>query len=198
MPKNISHSACSVAFWWPFLLGPAIMGFNYFAEAQGLSWYLSKPTHEVAAVCLTSIALLCHAVRWRTGHNPVHQWLTFLALAFLCREIHFAGTGKGVYIALIVLLIWGWRSRKQLLEGAAVGRLGQWVLATGWTYFLSQFIARRIFRYLYLPNEDGMHIMLEEAVENMAHIMLIITAFADRFGKERDNTPATSQAPPES
>ncbi len=180
-------------------MGPAIMGFNYFAKAQGLDWYLNKPPHEVAAVCLTSIALLCHAVRWRSGHNPVHQWLTFLALAFLCREIHFAGTGKGVYIALVVLLIWGWRSRKQLIEGAAQGRLGQWVLATGWTYFLSQFIARRVFRHLYLPNEDGMHIMLEEAVENMAHIVLITTAFADRFGASGDVThSATSQAPHES
>jgi hypothetical protein len=161
------------------------MAMNYVADAQGWDFYLQKSPHEIAAVVLTGVALLCQSARWYTGRNPVHKWLAFLALAFLCREIHFEGTGEGVYVALGILLVWGWLSRERLLEGAAVGRLGQWVLATGWTYLLSQLIARRVFRYIHLPDEQGMHVMLEEVVENVAHILLIITAFADRFGADK-------------
>ena len=179
--------------WWPVLLRPAAMGLTYLAywlthvaEWQDWGWYLYKKNHEVLAVCLLAVAALVYLVRAWRGRTPVHIILTVLAVAFLCREIHFTGTDLGVYVTLVILAVWAWHWRDRLSTASRVGQFRPWLFAAGCTYVLAQLIARRAFGD-HLPYDQVMHKYgwLEEAVETMAHILLLVTAFADRFGRRR-------------
>jgi len=127
---------------------------------------------------LGAVAAVFALRRWRTG-NPLCAILAGLAVAFTCREIHFAGTDVGVKVALGVLVIWAvvWRRR---LAGP-IRDTGQfaWVIASGLAYALSMVVAKRVFsaRHLALiPNEEVIHVTLEEGLELAAHLLLLLSA----------------------
>ena len=123
-----------------------------------------------------------------TGRDPLHLILGCLSAAFLCREIPFAGTSVGVYVALVALVVWVVLWRKRLAAPLEHGQTKSWLLVTAGMYVLSQVIARRVFadRHLgihmgILPQEELLHIPMEEVCETVAHICLIVTSFAGSF-----------------
>ena len=101
-----------------------------------------------------------------------------LSGAFFCREWHFAGTSTGVYVVLVLLGFWAFKQRRLFDKFIGKGRFRIWLFSAFATYLLSQLIARRFFRHLYLPQEAQLHINLEETVETMAHVMLIVVSFS--------------------
>ena len=138
--------------------------------------YLSKSRLENAGVVLIAIALGANAVRYYVRRNPVHLVFSALALAFFCREVHFTGTGSGVYVALVLIGAWVFLWRRKLAPSLFVRTFRVWLGSTAVTYVLSQLIARRVFRKLNLPYEDEVNVPLEELVENVAHVMFLITS----------------------
>jgi len=141
--------------------------------------------HETVALALLAAATAAYlAAAWR-GRSPLHVILTVLAAAFLCREIHFVGTSNGLYVALVVLVVWAWHWREHLIPATAAGQLRPWLCASACTYLLAQLVARRVFRGMPLEETLQDPGWLEEAVETMAHVVLLITAFADLFGRRR-------------
>ncbi len=172
--------------WWPLLLGPAAMGFvylAYFFPETGLcdgkacrDGYLSKSRLENAGVVLIAIVLGANAVRYYVRRNPVHLVFGALALAFVCREVHFTGTSSGVYVALVLIGAWVFLWRRKLAPSLFVRTFRVWLGSTAVTYVLSQLIARRVFRKLNLPYEDAVNVPLEELVENVAHVMFLVTS----------------------
>jgi hypothetical protein len=103
--------------------------------------------------------------------------LYVIALNFLCREIHFAGTDNAVVIIAAIVLIWVvyWRDRIWVkIKNAKIIQVA--LVGTAFTYFLSILIARRVFsidHLALLPNEANVHVELEEVLENIAHLCLI-------------------------
>jgi len=134
---------------------------------------------EIVSPWLLGVVTAVFALRtWRTG-NPLCAILTGLALAFTCREIHFSGTGRGVKIAVVVLAVWAVAWRKRLTRPIRDIAHVRWVVASGLTYALSVVIAKRTFaaRHLALiPNEEAIHITLEEGLELAAHLLLLLSA----------------------
>jgi hypothetical protein len=171
--------------WWPVVIGPLALASVWTASSAGWDGYLAKRPQEVLAICLMSVAVLACVGRAWTGRNPAHLLLAGLSVAFLLREIHWDWTTKGVYVGVAGLMVWAGVWRKRLRPAMHVGRFWQWLCATGATYVLAQLIARRAFRGV-LPNEAELHVAYEEVIENAAHLMLIVTAFAGRFGKRDD------------
>ncbi len=164
--------------WWPLLIGPVAMVLVYVAHVLQWSRLLDKSLQETLALVITVLAFVGFAIRYYRGRSPVHLILVVLAVVFFCREVHFAGTSSGVYVALVVIGAWAihWRRRlKPLMDG---GQLRFWLVSTFATYLLSQLIARRVFRFL--PHESELHIPLEEIVENVAHLMFFVTSFVGR------------------
>ena len=164
--------------WWPVLIGPAALVALVFLAEQ-LDPSAMKYYPELISPPLLGIAAALFALRaWRTG-NPLCMILTGLAVAFTCREIHFAGTDIGVKVALGVLVVWTVLWRKRL--AGAVGNIAhvRWVAAAALTYALSMVIAKRVFSAKHLgiiPNEDVIHIALEEGLELVAHLLLLLSA----------------------
>jgi len=174
-----------IEWWW--LLMPLVAGGSVYAaranEGQGWArWWLSKGHHEVAALVLLGGTVAGFAVRlWlRRGGGRHAILLLALSAAFLCREIHFAGTTNGIWVAIGLILVWGawWWPR---INEALLQEPGRFMLlAAAFTYFCGQLIERRVFkasRLAVLPNEQAAHVMLEEVIENGAHLLFLLAAW---------------------
>ena len=162
--------------WWPALLGSVAMLLVYLAKMIGQEWVVSRESNESIALGLLSVCIVGFVAQAIIFRSEFHLFMLALCVAFFCREWHFPGTTKGIYVALSILAIWA-VIRKDKLEIIRDNRLNIWVWSTFGVYLLSQLIARRVFRYVYLPEEALLHILLEETVETMAHTMMIITCF---------------------
>ena len=103
--------------------------------------------------------------------------LWFVAVAFLCREIHFTGTSTGVYIVVAFAAVLGWYWRDEIfdeLEGKDLLKAA--VFCMIWSYFITIVIQRRAFSAKHLailPDEQTLHIGLEELTEDFAHLAFV-------------------------
>jgi hypothetical protein len=129
---------------------------------------------ETPAPYLVAVAATLYLARAVVTRNPLYMILAGLGVAFTCREFHFAGSGTGVYVALVALGIWAGLWWKKLREPLRDWRHTSWLLAAMFAYFLSQLIARRAFRGI--PGEHEIHRSLEEWAETTAHLIFIAAA----------------------
>ena len=163
---------------WCFI--PAIVGmvFVYWAENNAKHLIL-KEYHEILAICLMGIAVILFLVRSLLYRLEIDYILLTMAVNFLCREIHFIGTDNAVVIVAAIVLVWiiYWKDRIWgNIENAKSVQIA--LVGTAFTYFLSIVIARRVFsvdNLGLLPNEQEVHVALEEILENIAHLYLILT-----------------------
>ena len=164
--------------WWPVLIAPIavavwiiIAGLFNHGDVKRFSEPISPPILAIAAVIFALRA-------WRTG-NPLCAVLTGLAIAFTCREIHFEGTDVGIKVALSILAVWTIVWRKRLIIAAGDISHVRWVAAAALTYILCRLIEKRVFSANHLgliPNEDAIHVAMEEGLELVAHLLLLLSA----------------------
>ncbi|MHC4264878.1 MAG: hypothetical protein ACYSUK_02985 [Planctomycetota bacterium] len=159
--------------WWPVLLGPLTMVLVYIARLLDIQWIVSRTPNENIALVLVGISLVGFTVQAFLFRSEFHLFMASLCAAFFCREWHFPGTSKGIYIALGVLAVWAVMRRKKLESYIKNSMVKIWIPCMIATYFLSQLIARRAFRGI-LPIEDEVNVALEESIETVAHIMMIV------------------------
>ncbi len=158
---------------WHFLPGPVTVVLIVIADSIGWDFLLSKSLHEYLALVLTGVAFLLCIAHLRVHGGSLFIILTFFTINLFCREIHFAGTDITIYLALFLTPIWAWLWMDRIAAVFEDKPFISLFTSTLFTYFLSQLIARRVFRGI--PGEDILHVPLEEAVETTAHIMLIIS-----------------------
>jgi len=187
-----SQQTFSVGFsryvkWYPLLVGPLAMVWVYVAKTLELETLVSRNTNERIALVLMGISLAGFILQTVIFRSEFHLFMAALCTAFFCREWHFVGTSNGVYIALAVLAFWAVKRKDKLEKIIGKAWLNVWLWSTFATYLLSQLIARRVFRYIHLPQEEQLHVLLEETVETAAHLMMILTCFiATRAKSKRD------------
>lgn len=169
-----SSVSCRFFSWWPLLLGPVAMALVYIAEATGREELVSRGFNEQMALVLVGIPLVLFALQAIIFRSEFHLFMAVLCAAFFCREWHFYGTSRGIYIALVLLGTWAAIRRVNFDRIVGKGHLRIWIIAMLVTYLLSQLIARRVFKHIpILPNEGQLHISLEETVETAGHLTMI-------------------------
>jgi hypothetical protein len=168
--------------WWPVLLGPLMMAAVYIAWQLDRPGFYAKSLHERLAMPILFVPLLVFSIGAIVRRCSYLGLMAALCIAFFCREWHFKGTSRGVYVALIIIGILAIRYRHDIAVRLKGSRLKIWMIATMVTYALSQIIARRVFRHI-LPSEAIMHVPLEEVVETTAHLLLLITSLIAIWGK---------------
>ena len=185
--------------WWPVLLAPLSLLVLTFI-AQQVDTTNAKRYSEMVSPTILGIATAVFALRsWRT-RNPLYMVLTGLAVAFTCREIHFAGTTHGIKVALVILVIWTVYWRKRLFQSAGNVSHVRWVAASASMYAMSMIIAKRVFSEKHLgmiPNEKALHIPLEEGLELLAHLLLLLAAIMGSWKLFKlDNQPEKQTSDP--
>ncbi len=159
--------------------------------AMGVEWrweiLMTKRPAEVTALVLTGAAVAVCGFRVLVEDNPLVPLLFAFCLAFFLREIHFAGTSKGVYIAAALIAYWAWRWRDRLGGPVSTGRFKAWLFAAGWAYFLALLVQRRFFKHVFpdelLAWEQALVVPMEEWLEVVAHTLLLIMVFSGFSGR---------------
>ena len=175
--------------WWLLLIAPIVLaaatvaanmlGFGRSESHKCADWL------EIFAPYLAATGLAIYAVRAVVTRKPLFLMLTFLAAAMLLREIDWTHRGMitwthlGIYTAFVVvavgMVIW----RKKIADTLKDRWYVSLVAASVWAFILSQLVARGIFdekRLAVIPNEDEIHLFLEEAVETSGHVLWIAGA----------------------
>ena len=155
----------------PVLVIPLVI----LADAAGVADLVGRVWQEPIAPFLPGAAGAAFLVRWWRGRHRMDLLLAILALAFMCREIHFPGTHQGVYVAVAGLTVWAaaW-GRSLWAELKADPVRARWLAMTVWAYAVTILVQRRALRFL--PGEDRLHIPMEELGENVAHVFLLVLA----------------------
>ena len=164
---------------WAFLPALAGIGLAYALHYNGVTPQKVKHYNEILAVSVLMpsavLVFLVRVIKYRT----MFDWVFFiLAVAFLCREIHFYGTGTGVYVVAVFCGVLAWWQRDRILEElSGKNQLKAAIFCMCWTYLLALLIQRRVFkagRIPLLPDEAAAHITIEEVIENFAHASFIL------------------------
>ena len=197
--KNDFHNGASqsrILQRWPFLLGPLGILYVYYLDAVGLGDLAGRQPNELLAMPIIGLASLVYWTAAIRDRSEFHLLLAVLTLGFFFREWHFEGTSMGVYIVVLACVAWATLRRKQLAPSYYQGNTRYWLMAALATYVLSQLVARRVFaahNLDLLPNEDALHITLEETLENVAHLMMLVTSVVAWPRKKRAPNPGTPE-----
>lgn len=168
--------------FFPVLIG---VGFGYWLDSHGIGEGEVKGVSEVIAIWLMSLVVFIFLLRSVIYKLPTDIVLLIVGIAFLCREIHFAGTDTGVYVVVAIggVLAWIWRDNI-LEELAGKKQLKAGLFCMFWSYLVTLLIQRRVFREHrigILPNEQTIHITLEEVTEDIAHLMFLLVGIISFF-----------------
>ena len=140
---------------------------------------IQKSNNEVFAIVIMGATSLISLYTLSRNKTKLARVLSIVAVAFLCREIHFKGTTTGVYVVVFpVILYCFWKFNEIIEELRLYPKLWTILPATGVSYFFSILVQRRAFKHL-LPEsyrylEQRIHISLEEVSENVAHLCFLI------------------------
>lgn len=150
----------------PFALSLAIWAIS----KTPIGWMTEKPIQEIVAPVVIGMtaALVLMVHRW-VG-TKFSLLLACFVWALFLRELHFWGTNNGFYIALVVIVIWGWLSRNQIgefLEQPAI----KFLLSGAFLIYLFSKIVDR--GYLaFLPDFAIWRHNLEETLETCGHLLV--------------------------
>jgi len=177
---------------WPLLLPVACVGLTALAQQMNWGWLIEKANHEVIAPPILALTVVLLAAAWWRTRAELVLALLVVSVAFLCREIHFAGSDLLAHLTLLVVTLWTWRRWPQMRATLAAWPARCWLVASFASYVLSQVVARRLFRGL--PNERALHVPVEEFLETVAHVLFLWTAWLAFRGPvppdEKLRTPA--------
>ncbi len=166
--------------WLALILLPALT--VPVADATGADWLVAKSVHEQIAVPILGIAFVLWVMRAARERSVFIALVAAQVLAFMMREIHFRGTGEGVYVAtaiiglLMVRLAWrtDWEARLPKVDWGLVTALAVTVAS----YALAILVQRRVFKGL--PGERHLHIAFEETMETGSHLLFLASSFVRR------------------
>ncbi len=180
--------------WLPCLIAPAALAALALFIKPEFNQGRIQTYLENGGPFLLGIAACAFAARAAITRNPWHLILTCLVITLFCRELHFAGTSTGVYIALALIGAWIIVWNKKLRAIPVDWRLTSWLIAAIWAYALAQLVDRRMFgpKYLNLiPDERIIHSTVEEAMETLAHLLMIGVAFLGAFRRPGSETASS-------
>jgi len=169
---------------WCFAPAFLTIFFVYWAEGHSKPWIAEEP-NEILAIVLMSLVVVVFLIRALLYRLEIDYVLLLMAVNFLCREFHFTGTDNAVVIIAAFVLAWVVYRKDHILASIEDAGLFQIALTgTIFTYFLAILIQRRVFkptRLPFLPNEEFMHISLEEVMENIGHAYFLFCGIAAFF-----------------
>lgn len=163
--------------WW--LMPCAGMGLILMlASGQGLSWFVGKYAwtgkdfQEVLGPALLAAAVVLAIYLWTVERHVCRAWMICLPAALLCREVHFSGTGTGIYVALVLIGIYSVRHRRSL-QPVWNCRLTSclWLGACSW-YMLAVTVDSGVWKFL--PHSHWWSVNLEETLESGGHLAILL------------------------
>ena len=136
-----------------------------------LDWMVSEATQEIAGPSIVALALFISLISAARKKRLVDRWFVALFASLLCREIHFAGTSTGIYVALIVLVTFGSTSRQHLPEFY----VQRWPVSLMTVAFITYGMAVTVDAawWRFLPAFGAWRLQVEETLESTGHLLML-------------------------
>ncbi len=162
--------------WIMPVAGVALLGL--LACGQLLPWFVGKYAwtgkdfQEVLGPSLLGSAVVLALYLWSVDRRFCRAWIICLPAVLFCREVHFAGTGTGVYVGLAVIAVSAVHYRLQLRSVWNCSALcGWWFGAVSW-YLLAVGVDSGVFKFL--PHSRWWGVNLEETLESGGHLAVLL------------------------
>lgn len=134
--------------------------------------WTGKDFQEVLGPSLLAAALVVAVYLWFVERHVCRAWVIGLPAILLCRELHFPGTGTGVYVGLVILAISALRHRERLAAVWDCSPLcGWWLGAISW-YVLAVSVDSGAWKFL--PHARMWGVNLEETMESGGHLFVLL------------------------
>ena len=168
MKKNFMVLHQGINYW--YLLIPLLVTSALWTLIAAGGYKYGRKELEAAAIVISSLFMLTAVLRYLITRHNFFLWSTGLMGLIMCREIHFAGTGLGIYLGLLLLFgiaLLKYDTLKDYLNNPLVINL---LLIGFFTYVLSQTIDQRWWKGM--PGEKIVHVPLEETLEVLGHCII--------------------------
>lgn len=145
---------------------------------QLLPWFVGKyawtgkDCQEVLGPSLLAAAVLVATLQWAMERSFCRGWMLALPAVLLCRELHFPGTGTGVYVGLAALTLTAVRHRARLQPVWNCSSLGGWWFGALSWYVLAVSIDSGAWKFL--PHAHWWSVNLEETLESGGHFCILL------------------------
>ncbi|MES2788756.1 MAG: hypothetical protein V4719_03975 [Planctomycetota bacterium] len=156
--------------------GLALIGL--LGSGQLLPWFVGKYAwtgkdfQEILGPSILAAAVVLAVYFWWVERHVCRAWVICLPIVLLCRELHFPGTGAGVYVGLVVLAISAVRHRERLMPVWNCSSLcGWWFGAVSW-YVLAVSVDSGAWKFL--PHSLLWGVNLEETMESVGHMFVLL------------------------
>lgn len=147
-------------------------------SGQLLPWFVGKYAwtgkdfQEIVGPSLLAASVVLAVYFWWVERHVCRAWVICLPTVLLCRELHFPGTGTGVYIGLIALAVSAIRHRERLMPVWNCSALcGWWFGAVSW-YVLAVSVDSGVWKFL--PHSLLWGVNLEETMESCGHLFVLL------------------------
>ena len=164
--------------WYAVLPLAGIVLIGLLGSGHWLPWFVGKyawtgkDLQEILGPSLLAAAVVLASYLWFTERHACRAWVIGLPAVLLCRELHFPGTGAGVYVGLVVLAITALRNRQCLAPVWNCSSLcGWWLGAVSW-YVLAVSVDSGAWKFL--PHARLWGVNLEETMESGGHLFVLL------------------------
>jgi hypothetical protein len=147
--------------------------------------WTGKDFQEVLGPSLLGAAVSVAAFQCLLRANICRAWMLCIPTILLCRELHFAGTGTGVYLGLIAIVWFGCRNSTRLQPVWTCRNVSGCWFGAACFYALAVSVDSGLWKFL--PHFSWWGVNLEETVESMGHLLILAgslcgIAIVDRRG----------------
>lgn len=164
-----------IPYWvWPL---PALLWIAVLLIMQTpFRWITEKDVLELISPMVLALAAGTALFVHRWARESFTLMLACFCWALFFRELHFTGTSRGIYAALIVLAWWASSRRDEILPFLARRPVAALLSGAAWTYFITKQLDRHNFGFL--PNYRDWNNNVEESLETLAHLMVFALVVA--------------------
>jgi hypothetical protein len=135
------------------------------------AWF-EKPAQEVFGPAILAMAVILSLRLYKQHPQTFSKWLVWLTGALFCRELHFAGTNNGIYVALVVLLWFASRNLAAMRPWLDSRTIVSLFAAALWTYLVAKTLDRGYWKSL--PDSALWRDHLEETLESAGHLLILV------------------------
>ena len=188
---SVRTALFGIPYWvWPlpFLLSAGIL----LLLPTPAAWLTGKPLQEVMAPWLVGLTAVFATIVHRRVGTFFSLLLACFVWALFLRELHFWGTDKGFFIAVLALAWWASLRRDEIRDYLSRQMIGGLLSGALWTYFVAMVFDYHVLSFLpaYYDWTDN----IEETLENLGHLMVVGAVVATlRIGKHPDSAAQTAK-----
>jgi hypothetical protein len=162
---------------WAWFMPVVAVTMLLLASGPALPWFVGKYAwtgkdfQEILGPSLLGAALFVAAFQCVLRGGVCRVWMLCIPLTFLCRELHFAGTGTGVYVGLAAIIWFAIRNAGRLQPiWNCRNACGAWFGAACF-YGLAVTVDSGVWKFL--PHAQAWGVNLEETMESLGHLLIL-------------------------